>query len=124
MKRIIHSAVLLGSVVAGAALAFLGPHTGSRLYAQNYSGFPTPSGRYYNPYASGPYGSYQQGIGNAFSQGSPNMFSRGLAPLPPPAYSSWPPTGPNLYQNRPYGGSFYARPMVGPSYDPFRNGRY
>ncbi|HEY2411942.1 MAG TPA: hypothetical protein VGI40_06855, partial [Pirellulaceae bacterium] len=39
--------------------------------------FPTPSGRYYNSYRSGPYGSYSQGTGSQFSAGSPNMFNQG-----------------------------------------------
>ena len=124
MKHILCTAVLAGGMVAGATLAFLAPTTGSHIYAQNFSRFPTPSGRFYSPYAYGPYGSYSQGSGNAFSQGSPRLFSYGPTPLPPPAYESWPPTGPNLYNNPPYGGSFYSRPMVGPAYDPFRNGRY
>jgi hypothetical protein len=121
MTCIIRSAVLVGGMAVGAALAFLAPTTGSRIYAQNYSRFPTPSGRYYNPYAHGPSGSYSQGVGNAFSQDSPSRFSFG--PIQPPPSASWPPTGPNLYNNPPYGGTFYYRPTVGPPYNPFRNGR-
>jgi hypothetical protein len=95
---------------------FVSPSVGSRADAQGNSPFSTPTGRYYNAYRSGPYGSYSQGIGGPFSQGTPNMFDRGLSPMVP--------VGPvNLYQNQPYGGQFYFRPMVGPAYDPFRNGR-
>jgi hypothetical protein len=89
--------------------------------AQGTTMFPTPNGRYYNSYRSGPYGSYGQGAGGAFSAGSPNMFNSGATLPAANAYdpSQWP----NVYTNRPYGGQFYFRPMVGPAYDPFRNGR-
>jgi len=60
-------------MVAGATLAFLAPTTGSQIYAQNYSRFPTPSGRFYSPYAHGPYGSPSQGYGNAFEIHGPTL---------------------------------------------------
>jgi len=90
-------------------------------YAQGTTMFPTPSGRYYNSYRSGPYGSYSQGVGSPFSAGSSNMFNRGGTLPAANAYD--PNQWPNLYTNQPYGGRFYFRPMVGPAYDPFRNGR-
>ena len=93
-----------------------------RTHAQGTTVFPTPNGRYYNPYRSGPYGSYSQGGGGAFSAGSPNMFNQGQT-LPPAPYAYNPSQWQNLYTNQPYGGRFYFRPIVGPAYDPFRNGR-
>jgi hypothetical protein len=102
---------VVGLAVAMATMSFVG-----RARAQGPTMFPTPDGRYYNSYRSGPYGSYSQGIGGAYSQGTPNMFDRGL----PPMVNNGPV---NLYQNQPYGGRFYFQPMVGPAYDPFRNGR-
>jgi hypothetical protein len=92
-----------------------------RAVAQGTTMFPTPSGRYYNSYRSGPYGSYPQGVGGAFSAGSSSMFNRGGTLPAANAYD--PNQWPNLYTNQPYGGRFYFRPMVGPAYDPFRNGR-
>jgi len=92
-----------------------------RACAQGTTMFPTPSGRYYNSYRSGPYGSYSQGIGGTYSAGSPNMFNQGGSLPAANAYD--PNQWPNLYTNQPYGGRFYFRPMVGPAYDPFRNGR-
>jgi hypothetical protein len=112
--------MVLAGVVATAAAGLL-PPMGGNADAQDNSMFPMPSGRYYNPYAYGPAGSYTQRYGGAFSPGASNMFSRGPVPYSPPAYA--PGAGVNLYPNRPYGGTFYFRPMVGPAYDPFRNGR-
>ena len=92
-----------------------------RAWAQGTTLFPTPNGRYYNSYRSGPYGSYSQGAGGTFSAGSPNKFNSGGSVPAANAYD--PNQWPNLYTNQPYGGRFYFRPMVGPAYDPFRNGR-
>jgi len=89
--------------------------------AQGTTMFPTPNNRYYNPYRFGAYGTSSQGVGGAFSAGSPNMFNQG--PTLPAANAYDPNQWPNLYTNKPYGGQFHFRPMVGPAYDPFRNGR-
>jgi hypothetical protein len=121
MKHVVRSMVFVGGIVVAAGLAFFAPTPGSEVHAQNVSRFTTPSGRFYNPYAHGPFGSYTQGIGNAFSAGSPSRFTVG--PPQPAPYGTWPPLSPNLYNNPRYGGTFYYQPMVGPQYDPFRNGR-
>jgi hypothetical protein len=89
--------------------------------AQGTTMFPTPNNRYYNSYRYGPYGTPSQGVGGAFSAGSPNMFNQGATLPAANAYD--PNQWPNLYTNKPYGGQFYFRPMVGPAYDPFRSGR-
>lgn len=115
MKSILHGSVL--NAIAAASFAMLiALITAESVHGQGPSLFTTPSGRYYNPYTYGPYGSTTQGIGGPFSQGSPGMFNQG--PPPPPV------VGPvNLYQNPRYGAQPHIRPMVGPAYDPFRNGR-
>ena len=111
----------LARAVMSAAVVVAGMSCPTRLWAQGTTLFPTPSGRYYDPYRAGPYGSESQGVGGVYSAGSPNLFTQGATLPPTNAYnpSQWP----NVYTNQPYGGRFYFRPMVGPAYDPFRNGR-
>jgi len=120
VKVVVNVRVLTFTIVALSAL-LTGTVLMERTYAQGTTMFPTPSGRYYNSYRSGPYGSYSQGIGGTFSAGSANMFNSGITLPAANAYD--PNQWPNLYTNQPYGGRFYFRPMVGPAYDPFRNGR-
>src|SRR3954468_19119166 len=120
MKAGILVSWLRGALLSAALLVCATSLVG-RAHGQGTTMFPTPNNRYYNPWRSGPYGSPGQGVGGAFSAGSPNMFTQGVPLQPANAYdpSQWP----NVYTNKPYGGQFYFRPMVGPAYDPFRNGR-
>lgn len=127
MRRNSSRSGLVRSLVAAVAVLAAALASAGRAEAQqkDITPFPTPSGRYYNAYRSGPYGSYWQGAGNPFSAGSPNMFNRGPTVPAANAYDYYrnPDTWPNVWSNRAYGGRFYFRPMVGPAYDPFRNGR-
>jgi hypothetical protein len=118
---------LLPSAVVGFALLMLATVFADRAWGQqkDTTMFPTPSGRYYNSWRSGPYGSSSQGVGSQFSAGSPNMFNQGGTVPTANAYDYYrnPDSWPNAWSNQAYGGRFYYRPMVGPAYDPFRNGR-